>query len=137
MKRFLFALALLVVAVVMIREAATVAMPKLLTSINVMMMRRRTGWWAMLSDSPVVKPTPVRAERAWKRADSRDRPVKAKAAVAMRVMSMEMASTISNEKTAIMRVPPFGLPQDVGPLRVSRAASFRFVHILCLHTLPF
>ncbi len=38
-------------------------------------MRRRTGWSTTLSASLVVKPAPVNAERAWKRATSRPIPV--------------------------------------------------------------
>ena len=33
-----------------------------------MTMRRRTGWFTVCSASDVVYPTPVKAERAWKRA---------------------------------------------------------------------
>jgi hypothetical protein len=37
-----------------------------------MRIRRRTGWETRLSDSLVVKPTPVNAERAWKRGLARE-----------------------------------------------------------------
>ena len=47
------------------------------------------GWLTTFSDSLVVKPTPVKAERAWNFADSRDRPVWVSATVAIRVTNME------------------------------------------------
>ena len=48
-----------------------VTIPTFPTSISHITMRRRTGWPTTASASLVVKPTPVNAERAWKRADSR------------------------------------------------------------------
>ncbi|MET8453821.1 hypothetical protein [Streptomyces sp. NPDC005209] len=46
------------------QEATTVAAPALPSSISIVAIRRRTGWLTMLSASVVVKPTPVKAERA-------------------------------------------------------------------------
>ena len=45
------------------------------------------------SDSEVVKPAPLSAERAWNRAVSRERPVRVSATVATRVISTETATT--------------------------------------------
>lgn len=44
-----------------------------------------------------MKPTPVKAERAWNRADSLDRPVWVRATVAMRVTRIDSVRTINNE----------------------------------------
>jgi hypothetical protein len=38
------------------------------------MIRRRSGWFTTVSYSDVVKPAPVKAERAWKRATSSGNP---------------------------------------------------------------
>jgi hypothetical protein len=64
-------------------------------------MRRRTGWLTTCSASLVVKPTPVSAERAWNLADSRDKPVRVKATVAMRLISSDKVRTIKTEASAV------------------------------------
>ena len=53
--------------------------------------------------SVVVNPAPVKADRAWKRARSRDSPVRVRATVAMRTTSSETTSTTISEATAITR----------------------------------
>ena len=58
------------------------------------------GWAA--SDSEVVHPAPVNAERAWKRADSRDSPVCISAIDAMRVISSEMKITTNSVNSGSM-----------------------------------
>ena len=70
-----------------------------------MMMRRLTGWRTTLSDSVVVKPAPLKAERAWKRAASRDMPVAVNAIVAARVTTSEIISTIRRVRMAVTGAP--------------------------------
>ncbi len=45
-------------------DAMAATIPALPKSIRNCRMRRRTGWLTTFSDSPVVKPTPVKADRA-------------------------------------------------------------------------
>jgi hypothetical protein len=80
--------------------------PALPSSISVMTMRRRTGCLTTSSDSLVVKPAPVKAERAWKRAASLDRPVSVSATVATRVTSSESSNTTSSVARAVIRLYP-------------------------------
>ena len=47
-----------------INEITIVTKPALRATIRVMMIRRRTGWSTTFSASLVVKPVPVKAERA-------------------------------------------------------------------------
>jgi uncharacterized membrane protein len=84
----------------------TVTIPALPTSIRNITIRRRTGWFTTASDSLVVKPAPDSAERAWKRADSRDRPVSARATVATRVISSERI-TATNTLVSASTSSPF------------------------------
>src|SRR5436190_7776767 len=63
-------------------------------------IRRRMGWLVTDSASVVVKPTPVNAERAWKRADSRDMPVRASMIPATRVTSRDKATTANTRISA-------------------------------------
>lgn len=76
-------------------------MPTLPMSISIMTTRRRSGWPTICSDSLVVKPAPVRAERAWKRATVRDIPVATRINVATRVTTRESATRMSSEPMAI------------------------------------
>ncbi len=76
-----------------------VANPTLPRSISAMMMRRRAGWATTASDSVVVNPTPVSADRAWKRADGRDIPVAVRAMVAIRVRSSDSMATTRSRMT--------------------------------------
>src|SRR4051794_20246373 len=80
--------------------ATTVTIPALPSSMRTITTRRRTGWLTTLSASLVVKPTPDSAERAWKRALSRDMPVSVRAIVATRVMSSETTTTARSEIAA-------------------------------------
>ncbi len=79
-----------------------VATPRPPMSMRIMMIRRRTGCSTTASDSLVVKPAPVRAERAWKRAAGRAMPVRVRAIVAMRVMSSDRMATTTSRTTAYM-----------------------------------
>src|SRR4051794_37682082 len=63
-------------------------------------IRRRMGWLVTDSASVVVKPTPLNAERAWKRADSRDMPVRASMIPATRVTSRDKATTANTRISA-------------------------------------
>ena len=83
-----------------ISAPSTETAPAPLTSMSVMTMRRRAGWVTTASASEVVKPVPVNAKRAWKRACSRDMPVMVSAAVATRVMSRPRVTTTMSETTA-------------------------------------
>ena len=81
----------------------TATIPALPASISHMMIRRLTGWRTTLSDSVVVNPAPLKAERAWKRAASRDMPVAVSATVAARVTTSERVSTIMSVRMAATR----------------------------------
>jgi hypothetical protein len=48
-----------------------------------------------------VNPTPLKAERAWKRAASCDRPVATRATVAMRVITTAIATTSKGRSTTM------------------------------------
>ena len=85
----------------MISDATTVTMPALPNSIRNITTRRRTGCVSMFSASEVVKPTPESAERAWKRAVSRESPVTISATVAKRVTISETTTTMKTDVTAI------------------------------------
>ena len=65
-----------------------------------MTIRRRTGCETTAPDSWVVKPDPVSADRAWKRADSLGIPVTVRATVAMRVISRDRTATSSSRTMA-------------------------------------
>jgi hypothetical protein len=68
----------------------------------------------------VVKPAPLSAERAWKRADSCDIPVETRIAVATRVTSSEIRTITRTETSATIAILAFP------PLhRVTRAAYGR------------
>jgi hypothetical protein len=69
-------------------------------SISISTIRRRTGWFTTDSASRVVNPVPVKADRAWKRAVSRESPVAISATVATRVTINEMRTTTSSEAIA-------------------------------------
>ncbi|MBP7829611.1 MAG: hypothetical protein KA248_06810 [Kiritimatiellae bacterium] len=86
----------------MMAVARTDAIPILPHSIASMMIRRRTGWLTIASDSLVVKPTPEKAERAWNRADSCESPVSTSAVVTTRVINIEQVTTTSSVRMAIM-----------------------------------
>jgi hypothetical protein len=81
-------------------ELAAATMPAFPSSIKAMMVLRRTGWSTTDSDSRVVKPDPVKADRAWKRAEARDMPVATRMTVATLVMTKETATTSSSDATA-------------------------------------
>ncbi len=76
-------------------------MPAAPSSISWSTIRRRTGWLTTDSDSLVVKPAPLKADRAWNRAMSRDSPVAVSITVATRVITMETVMTASSETMAI------------------------------------
>jgi len=80
--------------------ATTVAIPILPSSIRIIMIFRRTGWFMISSDSVVVNPTPEKAERAWKRAASWDKPVNVKAIAAILVTRRDRIATVNREKIA-------------------------------------
>ena len=82
-------------------DAMAATMPALPASISHMMMRRRTGCLTTDSDSVVVKPAPLKADRAWNRAASLERPVAVRATVATRVTTRESTSTMSSVKMAV------------------------------------
>jgi hypothetical protein len=52
----------------------------------------------------VVNPTPEKAERAWKRADSRESPVNISAIAAILVTSRESIATVKREKIATIQI---------------------------------
>ena len=54
----------------------------------------------MASDSEVVKPAPVKAERAWKRATSSGIPVSRRATAPVRTAMTESVSTINSVSAA-------------------------------------
>src|SRR5260370_11399066 len=58
------------------------------------------------SASPVVNPAPVKAERAWNWAASRERPVRVRATVATRSTISERVTTRRNEINATMVTAP-------------------------------
>ena len=66
-------------------------------------MRRRAGCSRTCSDSFVVKPVPVHAERAWKRAASVDMPVSTSDTAVTLTMSSESASMRTSTTIAPMR----------------------------------
>ena len=101
-----------------------VANPTLPRSISAMMMRRRAGWATTASDSVVVNPTPVSADRAWKRADGWDIPVAVSAMVAIRVRSSDSMATTRSRMTPYTKlfypsdmVPPKPLGSECGASR--------------------
>ena len=83
------------------RVLAEATMPTLPMSMSIMTTRRRSGWPTTCSDSEVVNPAPVRAERAWKRAVVRDMPVATRMSVATRVTTSDSATSTSSEPIAI------------------------------------
>jgi hypothetical protein len=83
-----------------ISDDTAVTRPALPSSIRPPTIRRRTGWVTTSSASDVVNPTPVSAERAWKRADSRDIPVSDSATVATRTTSSDSSTITSTEMRA-------------------------------------
>ncbi len=87
----------------MISAATVETMPALPASMSIMMIRRRTGWLISCSDSLVVYPVPVKAERAWKRARFNPTPVSTNATVATRTTSRLKKMTTSTVRIAAMR----------------------------------
>jgi hypothetical protein len=69
-----------------------------------MSTRLLIGWFTTFSDSEVVKPTPVKADRAWNLADSRESPVYVNATVAIRVTRIDRVKTTSSEIIEIIDV---------------------------------
>ena len=90
--------------------ATAVTSPTLPNSISAITIRRRTGCETTASDSLVVKPTPLNAERAWNRAIGRVIPVTVSATVATLVMNSEIRATTTSRITASI---PSGLPDRV------------------------
>ncbi len=84
-----------------VRLVTTPAAP---SSISCRTMRRRTGWLTTDSDSLVVKPAPLNADRAWNRAMSRESPVAVSITVATRVMMIESVMIARSETMATMHV---------------------------------
>src|SRR5579875_3589777 len=104
----------------MMSVLAEATMPALPSSIRVMITRRRKGWSTTFSDSEVVKPEPVKADRAWKRAAWEESPVATRMTVATLVIRRESATTTSSEPMAYTRptLPqPGGSPRRWGPAR--------------------
>ena len=85
-----------------INEEAAVMKPAFPSSISSMMMRRRTGCCTTRSDSVVVNPAPVKADRAWNRASCRESPVSVRATVAIRTTNKERMTTTSRVEIASM-----------------------------------
>ena len=82
-------------------DAMIVTRPAFPSSMRVRMMRRRIGWLTTDSDSLVVKPTPVIADRAWNLATSYGTPVAINATVAIRVTSSANITTTKSVAIAI------------------------------------
>ncbi len=80
-----------------------VGVPTLPTNIVVAMMRRRSGWLTTFSVSDVVKPAPLKAERAWNAATSGGVPVAIRAPVASRTNTMETTATTTKVAMAYTR----------------------------------
>ena len=89
-----------------ITVAITETSPKFPTIISWLTMRLRTGWLTMASDSEVVKPAPVNAERAWKRATCSGKPVRRRATAPVRLTRMEIVRTVKRVNAAIMALGP-------------------------------
>ncbi|WP_158579989.1 hypothetical protein [Geodermatophilus marinus] len=84
------------------RVPSTDTAPAPLTSMSTMTIRRRAGWSTTDSASDVVKPVPVKADRAWNRACWRVIPVMVRATVATRVTTSPSMTTTTSEMTAAM-----------------------------------
>ena len=78
----------------------SVGVPTVPANIVVEMMRRRSGWFTTLSDSAVVNPAPLIADRAWNDAASGGRPVAMRAPVASWVKTNVIIPTTRNVATA-------------------------------------
>ncbi len=100
--------------------AMTLTSPALPSSMSTEMIWRRTGWVTTVSDSLVVKPTVLKAERAWNFAISRESPVNVSITAAMRLIISEI-STMTNK-------PRIG-PKAVTPWR--GLSCFRRARQLC------
>ncbi len=115
-------------------EVRLVTTPAAPISISCITMRRRTGWFTTDSDSFVVKPAPLNAERAWNRAMSRDSPVAVSITVATRVMPIEMVRIASNETMASMWRPHSpGSVHECSPVRgrpAPREGACRAAHLV-------
>src|SRR5690606_4290506 len=85
-----------------ISDDMTVTIPALPIIIKLKIIRLLTGWFIMFSDSDVVNPTPVYAERDWDFALSVERPVWTNAIVAIFVIKAEMETTKKRVMAAII-----------------------------------
>lgn len=80
-------------------------------------IRRLTGCPTTPSGVFVVNPTPLMAARAWKRASAWDIPVRVRAIVAKRLISIETGTTATTETTAAMDEGyPVGAALAQGPV---------------------